>query len=298
MHATGRQKLLGHLAMAAFASLIAGSFSLGALAAPHIAPAPLNAVRFVFGATLMGVFAFVLSGHRFHLPRAAWRFIVLGALMAIYFVTMFHALAIADPVSVGAVFTLTPLLAAIFGRFLLAQRIRPSVLVSILVAGAGAVWVIFRGDVQAMLALRVGPGETIYFFGVVCHALYTPLYRRYSRGEPVVVTSFWVLAATALCLLVYGANAIVTTEWSALPVIVWGAIAYLAVFTTAATFFLLQFAAMRLPAGKVMAYGYLTPAIIIVLEGLLGHGWAAGAVFTGAVVIVGGLLVLAVVPDN
>ncbi|HUV32972.1 MAG TPA: hypothetical protein VMW31_05320, partial [Devosiaceae bacterium] len=53
-YAVGRARLMGHLAMLAFALLVAVSFSLGALAAPHIGATALNAVRFVVGAAIMG----------------------------------------------------------------------------------------------------------------------------------------------------------------------------------------------------------------------------------------------------
>ena len=55
---------------------------------------------------------------------------------------------------------------------------------------------------------------------------------------------------------------------------------------------------LRLPAAKVFGYGYLTPAFIIVLEGLLGHGWASAMVMAGALVIVMVLVVLALTPDG
>lgn len=298
VHAQGREKLLGHLAMILFALLIAGSFSFGAMAAPHIGSAPLNAIRFLLAVSLMGIFAFGIRGEPVRVPQAPWRFAILGFLMSVYFVTMFAALAIASPVSTGAVFTLVPLLAAIFGFFLLGQKARPVVLASLVVAGAGALWVIFRGDLDALLGLRIGRGEAIFFIGVTCHALYAPLFRRLSRGEPVAVTTFWVLAATMVCITIYGAGDIVATDWTALPAIVWLAILYLAVFTTALSFFLLQFASLRLPSAKVFAYGYLTPAFIIVMEGMLGHGWPSASVFAGAAVIVGGLLILAFSPDG
>jgi drug/metabolite transporter (DMT)-like permease len=146
--------------------------------------------------------------------------------------------------------------------------------------------------------LRIGRGEAIFSVGVVCFALYAPLFRRFARGEPVIVSTFWVLFFTAICISVYGAGDILATDWAAMPAVVWLAIGYLALFATAATFFLLQFASLRLPAAKVFAYGYLTPAFIIVLEGLLGHGWASGAVLAGAVVIVAGLVILAIAPDG
>jgi len=47
-----------------------------------------------------------------------------------------------------------------------------------------------------------------------------------------------------------------------------------------------------------LSYGYLTPAFIIVLEGLLGHGWAAPTIFAGAVVTAMALLVMALASDN
>ncbi|GAB4359248.1 MAG: hypothetical protein Kow0026_20690 [Oricola sp.] len=297
-HATGREKLLGHMAMVCFALLIAGSFSFGALTAPYIGAAPLNSIRFVLGAAIIAVIAFGTRRQPLQVPQAPWRFLVLGALMGVYFVTMFVALAIANPVSVGAVFTLNPLLAAAFGLIVLGQRARPVVIASLLVAGAGALWVIFRGDIDAILGLRIGRGEAIFSVGVACHALYAPLFRRVARGEPVIVSTFWVLFFTALCISLYGARDIAATDWSSMPWIVWLAIGYLAVFATATTFFLLQFASLRLPAAKVFAYGYLTPAFIIVLEGLIGHGWASGAVLAGAAVIVVGLVILAVAPDT
>ncbi|MDN2566554.1 DMT family transporter [Aquibium sp. A9E412] len=298
VHATGRQKLVGHLAMLAFSALVAGSFSFGALAAPHVGPAALNAVRFAIGTALMGAAAWLVLRGRVPPPRAPWRFLLLGALMAVFFVTMFVALRLTDPVSTGAVFTLMPLMAAGFGRLFLGQVPRPVVLASLALAGAGALWVIFGGELAALLAFDVGRGEMIFFVGVACHAAYAPLVRRLNRGEPVIAFTFWTLLATGLWIALYGAGEIAATGWGDLPAVVWAAILYLAVFTTAGTFFLLQFATLRLPASKVLAYNYLTPSLVILYEGLLGHGWASGAVLAGAAITVAGLALLALAPDG
>ena len=296
--ATGRQKLLGHLAMLLFAALVAGSFSFGALAAPHMGPAALNATRFLFGTTLMGIAALVLLKGRVPAPRAPWRYGVLGALMAVFFITMFVALQFTDPVSTGAVFTLMPLMSAFFGYFLLKQTPGGLVIASLVFAGLGALWVIFRGDLDAILAFDVGRGELIFAVGVAGHAAYASLVRKFNRGEPVIAFTFWTLLATGLCIALYGFGEIVSTDWAGLPAVVWWAILYLSVFTTAGTFFLLQFAALRLPASKVLAYNYLTPSFIILYEGLLGHGWASPVIAAGALVTVLGLVVLAFASDG
>jgi drug/metabolite transporter (DMT)-like permease len=295
--ASGRQKLLGHLAMVGFASFVAGSFSIGALAAPYVGPTALNAMRFVLGTSIMGALAlFVLKG-RISRPGAEWRFLVLGALMAVFFVTMFVALRMTDPVSSGAVFTLMPIMSAFFGWLFLGQVPGRIVVLSLLIAGCGAVWVVFGGDLNALLSFDIGAGELIFLVGVACHAAYAPLVRRLNRGEPVLAFTFFTLLGTLAGLVLYGASEIVATDWTSLPPIVWVSIAYLAIFTTAGTFFLLQFATMRLPAAKVLAYGYLTPTMVILYEGLLGHGWASMSVVAGAAVTVGGLAVLIAAPD-
>lgn len=291
------QRLLAHLAMLGFAAMIAGSFTLGALATPHIAPVPLNAIRFVIGAMVMAIVAFGVTRQRFVMPSAPWRFGILGGLTAIYFVSMFIALTMTAPVATSAVFTLIPLMAAGFGYLFMRQIAGPKVLLSLIFAAAGSIWVIFRGDMAAIAAFDIGPGELIYFGGCVCYAIYTPLLRRFSRGENALYASFFTLSATTLWICLYGLPEILATDWLALQPLVWVVIAYLAVFPTAVSFFLVQFAALRLPAAKVIAYGYLTPVFVIIFEGLIGHGWASLSVLAGALVIVIGLVILAWLPD-
>lgn len=290
-------KALAHAAMLLFAALVSGSYTVGAIAVPYIGPAAINAVRFAVATSLMGAAAALVLAGRVPPPRAPWRFGVLGLLMAVFFITMFVALKLTDPVSTGAVFTLLPVLAALFGFLFLGEVPRPLVVASLALAGCGAVWVIFRGDLDALLSFDVGPGELLFLAGVACHAAYAPLVKRFNRGEPVIAFTFWTLLATGLCIGLYGAREIAATDWAALPGIVWVAVAYLSVFTTAGSFFLLQFAALRLPAAKVLAYNYLTPTFVILYEGLLGHGWTSASVAAGALVTVLGLAVMALAPE-
>ena len=296
--ATGRQKLLGHLAMVLFASLIAGSFTLGAMAVPHLEPAALNAIRFLLATILIGFACLVILPERIFLPDAPWRFVLLGFPMALYFVTMFVALQTTSPVSTGAVFTLGPFMAAGFGYLILRQVSGPVVLLSLAVAAIGSIWVIFRGDIEAIKGFEVGRGEVIFFVGCAGHALYAPMVKRLNRGEPVLLFTFWTLFATTLWISTYGLSEITATDWRNLPTIVWSTIAYLSIFTTALTFFLVQFASLRLPSSKVLSYVYLTPVIVILLEGLAGHGWVDISILAGALVIVLGLVVLVIAPDG
>ena len=274
----------GHAAMLAFSALVAGSFSLGAMAAPHVDPAALNALRFLVAAVIVGTVALATTG----LPRSAlaapWRYPLLGGIFAIYFVLMFEGLKTAPAVSTSAVFTLTPILSALAGWVLLRQVTTPRMALALAIGGAGALWVIFRADLGALVQMQVGRGEAIYFWGCIAHAVYTPLVARLNRGEPPVVFTFGMLVAGCAVLTVWGWGALVSTDWGALPGIVWVTLVYTAVFASAATFTLLQFATLHLPSAKVMAYTYLTPSWVILWEIALGHG-APGPVVLGGVVL-------------
>jgi len=261
---------MGHLAMLLFSVLVAGSFALGVFAANDISPMALNAVRFWIAAAIIGAIVVARGG----VPRAAlaapWRYLVLATVFTLYFVLMFEGLKTAPSVSVAAVFTLTPLLTAAVGWLLLRQGVTPRIAFALTIGALGALWVIFRADLQTMLRFDVGRGELIYFVGCISHSFYTPLVRKLNRGESALVFTFGTLVAGAAVLTVLGWFDIMSTPWLMLPSIVWVTILYTAIFASAATFTLLQFAALRLPSSKVMAYTYLTPAWVILWNVGLG----------------------------
>ncbi|MGV6812765.1 MAG: DMT family transporter [Brevirhabdus sp.] len=281
MVAARREALRGHFAMLLFSALVAGSFSLGGLAANLMAPEALNAVRFLIAGVIIGVAALATTGIPRRALAAPWRYAILGGLFAVYFATMFEGLKTAPPVSTAAVFTLTPALAAVFGWLLLRQITTPRIALALAIGGGGALWVIFRADLDALLAFRIGTGESIYFIGVVAHAIYTPMVRRLNRGEAPVVFSFFTLLAGLVVLTFWGWDELFAIDWAGLPRIVWITILYTAVFASAATFVLLQYATLRLPSSKVMAYTYLTPSWVILWEIALGHGAPPALIMVG-----------------
>ncbi|UFM64286.1 DMT family transporter [Paracoccus sp. MA] len=287
-----REALQGHAAMLLFSAAIAGSFSLGARAANLIDPAAISAARFAIAAGVVGGVALAGPGIPRASFRAPWRYLLLGGLFAAYFVLMFEGLKTALPVSAAAVFTLTPLMSAGFGWLLMRQRMTGRIAVALALGAAGSLWVIFGGDAAALMRLEFGRGEAIYLVGCAAHALYTPMVRRLNRGETPIVSTFATLCAGGLILLVWGGEAILRTDWAHLPAIVWVTLLYVAIFASALTTALVQFATMRLPSSKVMAYTYLTPAWVIGLEAALTRGLPPLAVLPGVLATVAALLLL------
>lgn len=294
------EALRGHAAMLAFSAAVSGSFSLGARVANDIDPTALTAVRLLAAAALLGLLVALLPGAgragrrgfaRADL-RAPWRYGLLAALYGGYFVLMFEGLKTAPPVAAGAIFTLTPLMTAAIAWPLLGQALRPSLAAGLALGGAGAVWVIFRGDPAALTRFDLGPGEAIYFAGCVLHAVYTPMLRLLNRGESALVTATLVTLAGGGMFTLWGWGAIAATDWAALAPRVWAVLAYLVVFATAFATSAIQFAAQRLPASKVMAYTYAIPAWVILWELALGARLALAGVLPGIALIAVALALL------
>lgn len=259
-------------------------------------PVALTAVRFAIAGVLIGALAFATGGIPRTALRAPWRYAVLGGVFAIYFVLMFEGLKTADPVDAAAVFTLTPVLTAVIAWLLLRQITTAGVALGLALGAAGALWVIFDADIARLLSLDLGRGEAIYFVGCVAHAVYTPMVRKLNQGERPVVFTFGMLIAGAALLFAISGGQIARTEWLALPPLFWFTLAYLAVFASAVTFLLLQYATLRLPSAKVMAYTYLTPSVVILWEVSSGASWPASVVAIGIAMTIAALLIL-VRPD-
>jgi drug/metabolite transporter (DMT)-like permease len=286
------QAMRGHLAMLLFSALVAGSFSLGALAANELAPAVLNAVRFAIAAAVLGVAAALTVGLPRQMWQAPWRYGVLGVIFASYFILMFEGLKTAAPVSAAAVFTLTPIMSGVAGYVLLRQITTARMALALLIGGVGALWVIFRADFQAFWGFQIGRGEMVYFIGCAAHAIYIPLVKLLNRGESALQFSFGVTLACCVVATLWGLGDAGYVEWQALPSIVWVTILYVGVVASAATFVLVQFAALRLPAAKVMAYTYLVPSWVLIWEVALGHGVPRALIMVGVALTVVALLML------
>lgn len=256
--------------MLSFSALVAGSFSLGARVANQIDPAAMTLVRFLLAAAGMALLVRLGPGFRrahFHAP---WRWGLLGGIYAIYFVLMFEGLKTASSVSTAAVFTLSPLLSAGFGWLLLRQVTTARMGLALAVGAVGALWVIFRADLSALLRFDLGRGEAIYFVGCIVHAALPAAMKLTSRGEPQLVATTLLLCGGFVTLLPWGFGPALATDWAALTPLVWLTIAYVALVASGATAFLLAYASHRLPGAKVMAYTYLVPSWVIGWELALG----------------------------
>lgn len=284
--------MVGHLAMLAFAWLISFSFTFGGLVAGDIDPGVLTSLRFVV-ATVALVLVAKISGLSWrNLWRNGWRWLIIGGLFALYFITMFEALRLTTPLATSAVFTLTPLIAAGFGWLLIGVRANGTTLAALVVGGVGAVWVIFKADLSLLLAVGIGPGERLFFFGVIAHAAIPALTRRLCPNASALEAALGSSIGALILSGFYAAPEVLQTDFAALRPLVWGVILYLGLVTTAVTFFLIQVAVPRIAPGKVMAYTYLLPSLVLGQSIVFQAQYEPALIYVGVVLTLVALVIL------
>ena len=282
----------GHMAMLMFSLLVSGSFVLGSIIANLISPDLVTFLRFLIAFIAIAVLILYQSKVHFLKYLSIGRSLILGALISIYFITMFEGLKTASSTSMAVVFTLTPLLAGFFDLIFSNRVMSKKVWITVVVAAIGALWIIFDGNIQNFINFKVGYGEKLFFIGCICHALYAALIPKFNNGEPAIIQTFGTLISGIIILGLFSNKEIIYHSWIDFPVIVLLTILYLAIFATAASFFLIQYSAVRLSSIKVMAYTYAVPIWVVLLQIIFLQQLPNTITFVGAFVILVSLLIL------
>ena len=282
----------GHIAMLLFSLLVSGSFVLGSIIANLISPDLVTFLRFLIAFIAIAILILYQSKFCFLKYLSIGRSLILGALISIYFITMFEGLKTASSTSMAVVFTLTPLLAGFFDLIFSNRVMSKKVWITVVVAAIGALWIIFDGNIQNFINFKVGYGEKLFFIGCICHALYAALIPKFNNGEPAIVQTFGTLISGIIILGLFSNKEIIYHSWIDFPVIVLLTILYLAIFATAASFFLIQYSAVRLSSIKVMAYTYAVPIWVVLLQIIFLQQLPNTITFVGAFVILVSLLIL------
>lgn len=284
--------LKAHAAMLLFAFLVSTSFTIGRAITFSLDPGPLTFLRFLIAVGIFCIVAF-FSNEKFSWPRFSdWlKYFFLALLLVIFFITMFEGLRWTTPLASGAVFTLTPFMTAVIALLVFRQKMTVGSFLGLLVAGLASIWIMFGGDLKTMVAMRLGRGELIFLIGCAAYAGYAPAVKKFNIAG-LVYTTLWTLSTAVVLLVIYSGQQIISTQWHLTSPLIYLAVGWLAVFTTAITFYLLQYAAHRLPSVKVMSYTLLVPAFILLQRLLNGGSWPDVSVLAALAILSGAMLVL------
>jgi len=266
------------------ATLVSTSFTVGEAIAGGLDPAALTLIRFLLASFILWPYVWLKTGLLFSWSEV-WRCSIISGSLVVFFWCMFLALRYTSALNTSVIFTLVPSISGIYAVVMVKERLGRARLLALFLGMIGALWVIFRGDMRLFLAMAWNKGDLIFLAGCFSMGLYTPLVKLLYRGEPMVVMTFWILVTGSVWLFLISGYRLLSIDWPAVSPRVWTGIGYLALFTTVISFFLTQYAVPYIGPTKVMAYSYLYPGLVLLIDLALGHGWPVGSVMPGILMV-------------
>ena len=272
--------------------LVSTSFTVGKAITHGLDPALLTLVRFLFAIVFFA--PLVAMKYGLHRPslKALAGYATISLSITGFFWCMFASLRLTNALNTSALFTLVPGISGIYAIILLGERLGRYRLFALFIGMLGALWVVFRGDTASMLALRFNAGDLLFLAGCFLMAFYTPLVRKFHRRESMAEMTLWIIISGSVWLLFFSAGSIGSTDFTAIPLFIWGGIVYLAIFTTIITFFLTQHATLIIGPTRVMAYSYLYPGFVLLINWATGTETPEPKTLPGIAVVILAMLVV------
>ena len=274
-----------HCLMLMASLIVSSSFTVGKAITHGLEPAVLLLVRYLVAVVCLAPIVAVNRGFSLPSARRLGGYSLISASTVGFFWCMFESLRYTNALNTSVIFTLVPGISGIYSALFLKERLGRGRLWALFFGMAGALWVIFRGDIKRLLGLEVNYGDVLFLAGCFMMAAYTPLVKRLHQQESMVVMTFWVLATGTVWLLLLAFADLGTVDWQGVETKVWAGIVYLAVFSTIITFYLTHISTLYLGPTRVMAYSYFYPAFVLMINWGLGMGLPPAIILPGVAVV-------------
>ena len=192
-----------HALMLFIMVLIAGSFPVAGFITNALSPELMMFIRFLLAALLFSPFVFIKHG--WHIPPLeqllAYAFISIP--LVVFFWCMFESLRHTSVVNTGALYTTVPAITAVFAYYINKDKTSPRRKMGLIIGTIGALWIVFRGDVQAFTGLGLNYGDLIFLVGCLFMGVYNPLIKRFYKNEPMELMTFWVILIGSVWLFIF-----------------------------------------------------------------------------------------------
>jgi len=275
--------------MLIYVVIISFSFHVGHMITNDIEPVVLTFTRFALGGVLFGFFVFSKYGLSVPSPRDLLRYTVISLSLVGYFFAMFYALRYTTAVNAGLVFVTVPLFTTIFGAVALKESPGRAKVFVLIFTMFGSVWVLSDGSFSRLVTLSFNLGDWIFLAGCSLMGAYPVLSKMLSRGEPTPVMTLWTLITGAVVLGAMANVQVVQMNWADAPLRLYLGLIFITLFSTIVTFFIVQYASMKMPVSNVMAYIYVIPVFVMGEDIMLGGTFPPLTVWPGVAAVLTGL---------
>jgi drug/metabolite transporter (DMT)-like permease len=278
---------------ALFAVIVWGaSFIATKIAVGEISPIAVVWLRFAMGIPLLLIA--VIMRKQFAFPKAGeWLYFALLGFLGISFHQWLQSngLKTAQATTTAWIVSTSPAFIAILGWIVLKEKLNPLQSFGIVLAMAGVLVVVTKGDFNS-LGLgsfgKEGNGDFLILISAINWAVFSILSRRGLKSHPSTLLTFWVMTIgwliTSIAFLA-GKN---YTEIALLDSRGWIAMIFLGIFTTGFAYIAWFDALSQLPVAQTGVFLFVEPLTSMVVAAIiLGEAVTWPSVLGGAVILAG-----------
>ncbi|WP_075982843.1 DMT family transporter [Bacillus massilinigeriensis] len=280
-----------YLMLIGFSFFTGATFNLAKYTVGYFSPSSAAAWRFGLAAVVMLIILIFTEGvKKGNLQKNAISYVILGIVGIFGFNTLFFVgLKYTSPVNGALIMGLNPLLTTIFARMILKDNITNRQVVGIFLAFIGVLLVITQGSIETIKTLSISRGDLIIFAGNVCWALYGVLGRRFVKdATPLSTTTFTMIigAVSLIMVSLFTSNPVPVLN---IPIAAWGAIAFMAFFTSVLGYLWWNQGIKEIGASKTSLFFNLVPVVTMIISFVTGTPITVFQII-GALLVIFGVL--------
>lgn len=270
------------------------SFIATKVALQDISPVSVVWLRFSMGVIILGAIVALRGQWALPKPKEIGSYALLG-----FIGITFHqwlqstGLVTAQASTTAWIVATTPVFIALLGWLLLREKLGWIGITGIVLAAAGVLLVVSKGDLQALTTGRFGtPGDLLILISAPNWAVFSVLSRRVLRVHSPTRSMFYVMGFGWLfsSLLFFSGSGL--ADIGRLTLNGWLGVGFLGIFCSGLAYFFWYDALSVLPASRAGVFLYLEPLVaVIVAAWLLDEPVFLASVLGGAIILLGVWLV-------
>ncbi|MBE5102061.1 DMT family transporter [Priestia aryabhattai] len=261
-----------YLMLIGFAIFTGATFNLAKYAVHYFSPASAAAWRFGIAALVMVLILGLQKQIKSKAIKNHWKMYILLGIIGIFGFNAFFFLGMqyTSPLNGALIMGTNPLVTALFAYFILKNPITKQQILGISFALVGVILVLTQGSLKIFQTLSISKGDLLILTGNLCWALYGVLGRKYLKSSSSMETTTYTMIVGSLCLLALTAFSPSPQPLSHVTWSVWGAILFMALFTSVLGYLWWNKGMATIGASNTSLFFNLVPVVTMILSILTG----------------------------
>ncbi|MFT4415826.1 DMT family transporter [Fredinandcohnia humi] len=278
-----------YLMLIGFAIVTGSTFNLAKYAVTYFSPASAAGWRFGIAATFMIVLLVLQKEVNWNTLKENGKiYILLGVVGVFGFNTLFFlGMEYTSPLNAALIMGTNPLLTTVLAYLILKTPITARQIIGIFFALTGVLLVLSKGSIEAISSLSNSMGDLLVFMGNFCWALYGVLGRKYVKNSSTMETTTYTMIVGSLCLILLSVLQPVTQPLSTVTLSAWGAVLFMAIFTSVLGYLWWNRAIEVIGVGNTSIFFNLVPIVTMILSMMTGTSVTISQIAGTILVIVG-----------